>query len=551
PLDDQQVEVTPLDSDEPILLQPEEWTNAKYQIDPATGEISETIEGRFIQYPLKTAWAITIHKSQGLTFERAVIDAADSFSHGQVYVALSRCKTIDGIILRTPLSPHCMIADSTVAQFNDYAATHQPDERELARQRRDYYLSLLFDLFDFHAIERSLKLMRRTSETYFGALYPHLTAQWRNGCEQFTLAIETIAQRFIAQLQRLATQTADPATDPSFNERIAKGRDYFAAQCRQVIEPLLLSSDVALDNQVAQQELRKRLQSALRELHIKLSTLEAAQEGFTPQRHLQARALATLDPDMGHAKETAGRKTSRNTPSHKEVKIETSADLTHPALAERLRNWRQEEATTRSLPNYVILSQKALIGISNLLPSSAAELRQIKGVGAKFLEQYGTAVLQIVGAFRAEHGIDLSFEHLVETQAAPSPPQKSATKPTASHRDATTPKPKIDTRQITLDLLNEGFTPEEAAHQRGLSPSTLYGHIADLIRRGTVEVERFMPEAKIQRLTAYLREHPEERFARMQEDLGNDYTYAEICWVKAARSAAATASDSTATSKES
>ena len=91
-LDENRVEVLPRGESVPIAVEPAEWTNAKYVIDPDSKEISERIEGRFVQYPLRTAWAITIHKSQGLTFDRAVIDAAASFSHGQVYVALSRCR---------------------------------------------------------------------------------------------------------------------------------------------------------------------------------------------------------------------------------------------------------------------------------------------------------------------------------------------------------------------------------------------------------------------------------------------------------------------------
>ena len=133
-LDDGSVEVLPHGAAEPIAVEPAEWLNTKYKIDPETKELTEEVEGRFVQYPLKAAWAITIHKSQGLTFERAVIDAADSFSHGQVYVALSRCKSLEGLVLRAPLDARCMICDPTVRAFTDYAAEHRPDGALLARQ---------------------------------------------------------------------------------------------------------------------------------------------------------------------------------------------------------------------------------------------------------------------------------------------------------------------------------------------------------------------------------------------------------------------------------
>lgn len=130
-LDENRVEVLPRGESVPIAVEPAEWTNAKYVIDPDSKEISERIEGRFVQYPLRTAWAITIHKSQGLTFDRAVIDAAASFSHGQVYVALSRCRSLDGLVLSSPLDERCIVGDPTVQGFCERVSSERPDGTEL------------------------------------------------------------------------------------------------------------------------------------------------------------------------------------------------------------------------------------------------------------------------------------------------------------------------------------------------------------------------------------------------------------------------------------
>mgnify|MGYP002969971715 FL=1 len=94
--DGSKITVRSKDSGEEFDLEKMEWTNAKYTLNEKTKEIEETVEGKFMQYPLRLAWAITIHKSQGLTFEHAIIDASHSFTHGQTYVALSRCKTLEG-----------------------------------------------------------------------------------------------------------------------------------------------------------------------------------------------------------------------------------------------------------------------------------------------------------------------------------------------------------------------------------------------------------------------------------------------------------------------
>lgn len=104
-IDDEGLVVTPDDGSDPINVEPVEWENTKFVVNEETNEINEKTDGVFCQIPLKLAWSITIHKSQGLTFDRAIIDASASFSHGQTYVALSRCRTLEGMVLERPPPP--------------------------------------------------------------------------------------------------------------------------------------------------------------------------------------------------------------------------------------------------------------------------------------------------------------------------------------------------------------------------------------------------------------------------------------------------------------
>ena len=118
--------------------------------------------GTFSQYPLRLAWAITIHKSQGLTFERAIIDANAAFSHGQVYVALSRCKTFEGMVLSTRIPQSAVITDAAVTEFDEHAGRNSPTREQLNNAKTLYQQNLLLDCFDYQALAIPLgKLIRQ------------------------------------------------------------------------------------------------------------------------------------------------------------------------------------------------------------------------------------------------------------------------------------------------------------------------------------------------------------------------------------------------------
>lgn len=384
------------DEREAISVGREEWQNVKYALNEETGEITETVTGAFRQYPLKTAWAITIHKSQGLTFEKAVIDAGSAFTHGQVYVALSRCKSLEGLVLSSPLRAEALINDRTVKQYTDEVSRHQPGQEHLDRARREYYLRLLCELVDYTPLLRRLQHVARLFGEHLWRLYPDLTARMRQEREYCHTHLAAVGERFKAQLERLVRECSDYEHDALLRERIAKGIAYFKDQTATRLLPLLNDTHPEIDNK----EVRKTIEEALlrlqQETDLKTVLLESAASGFDIKTYLSVRAKAMIEKPKVRPKKTP-------------AKTSTPDDIRHPRLYGALRAWRNEEAKRQGLPVYTILQQKALIGIANSLPASSKELLDIPGIGKKVAERYGAQLLEITDRFRFDAGSESSL----------------------------------------------------------------------------------------------------------------------------------------------
>jgi ATP-dependent exoDNAse (exonuclease V) alpha subunit len=141
---------------EEIVVEPSIWENIEYRLNDETQEITEKKIGEFQQYPLRLAWAITIHKSQGLTFDKAIIDAEAAFAHGQVYVALSRCRKLEGMVLATPLSRESLQIDADIIQFNKATRNKTPSKNHLQKAINSYQSRLLLECFDFQNLHSLL-----------------------------------------------------------------------------------------------------------------------------------------------------------------------------------------------------------------------------------------------------------------------------------------------------------------------------------------------------------------------------------------------------------
>ncbi|WP_278724704.1 HRDC domain-containing protein [Bacteroides finegoldii] len=393
------------DNGDEFQLLPEEWGNYKYVLNEETKEITEEIEGTFRQYPIRLAWAITIHKSQGLTFERAIIDARNSFAHGQTYVALSRCKTLEGMVLESPLRREAIISDSTVDDFTKEVERNKPGNRQLHDMQKAYFFDLLSDLFNFYSLDQAYKRLLRLIDEDLYKLYPKQLAEYKELAPHIKEKIVEVSQRFRNQYTRLINGSDDYAADQGLQERVRSGAGYF----RKELEPvraLFEKTNMPLDNKELRKQLNERLQALDDALWIKESLLEAMMgQPFTVTGYLKLKAKVTLsledDSSSGSSpkapkekRERKGRK--ERTRSSSKAKVEVPTDILYPELYRTLSEWRAAKAREVSLPAYIIMQQKALMGIVNLLPDTPEALEAIPYFGAKGVQKYGLEILGII-----------------------------------------------------------------------------------------------------------------------------------------------------------
>ena len=314
------------DSDEEFELEKMEWVNAKYTINEETKEIEETVEGKFRQYPLRLAWAITIHKSQGLTFEHAIIDASHSFTHGQTYVALSRCKTLEGMVLSQPLSRGAIISSQMVDAFNSQLSA--PTQEQISYLEQQYVLHCIGELFDFYAISGSYEHLMRCLVEFFNSKYPRVVSEYQK-LQVVLKSLIGVSDKFRLQYTRMLSQNPD-ILQAELQERIHKGAEYFFDKIG-ILSDLIRKSNLDTDNKVAKKQFQDRFSVFSEDVKLKERLLKYERSAvFTVTDYLKKKAQFMLLDEMGEgASSSAGygsdRKARKSKKSNepKEPKIPT------------------------------------------------------------------------------------------------------------------------------------------------------------------------------------------------------------------------------------
>jgi len=491
---DDKIEVRcPLDQDA-IDVNREVWENAKYKLDETTQEIKEDIIGTFTQYPLKLAWAITIHKSQGLTFEKAIIDARASFAHGQVYVALSRCKTMEGLVLSSTIAPFSVKNDSTVLEFSGEVERKQPGQAELTQSRKEYVQQLMTELFDFRPILWQIQNLQKLWEEHKANLLGTLKTQLLGMMTPLQTELLEVGVKFDHQLRQIIMAGANAEENQALQDRIKKASGYFSEKLELLIAKPLSVATFETDNKAIRKSFNEIGDKLRKEIYTKKVCFDLCKNGFNIKSYLETKSKAAIEiPEFSMKGQQSA---------------SSSTFTTHPDFYTKLKKWREEKSQLSSVEIYRILPQNTLLEIAQSLPASRAELKAIKGMGGTKLQQFGKEILKMAIDFRRLNGMDLSVGADKEVE-----------------------KVGMDTKEISFEMFISGQSILEIAAERNFAASTIEGHLAYYVGIGELEISRFVELSRVKTISAYIEKSTTKQITEIRTAIGDSYSYSEIRFV--------------------
>jgi hypothetical protein len=396
-----------------IKVEPAEWQNMKYSLDDESKEIRETVIGVFTQYPLKLAWAITIHKSQGLTFERAVIDAYAAFAHGQVYVALSRCRTLNGLVLSTRINRRSIIDNPSISEFINETSEKQPGEKQLSESRKAYQKMLLTELFDFSSLIPNLNYCLKVVHEHRDNILGNPQEMLGNALSAIRKDLIEVSEKFRPQLIGLLNGEIEAESNIHLQERVKKAGDFFSLKLEDALKEILQGYSVETDNKTIRKSVSDALERIRKEGITKIACLNSVRAGFNTAKYLDAKAKSAIDiPSVK---------------SHSAKAVEdTSGIIQHPALFRQLKDWRNIKSREKNLPHYMILPQKTMVTLANFVPQSMHTLKLVKGMGKRKSQKFGEELLDIIISYCKKENIEPPADKLTEKKAPEkfSPPHK-------------------------------------------------------------------------------------------------------------------------------
>lgn len=379
-IDDDGVRVIMDEDGEELLVEKESWNNIRYTYNPDDEEIQEEILGSFSQYPIRLAWAITIHKSQGLTFEHAIVDAGDSFAPGQVYVALSRCVSLNGLVLHSKIDKESISTHEEVISFSRNEKQYDALETLLQEEKHVFTHSRLLDTFDFHGLVEII-------EHHVRHLQSKKSPEVKEGRKVALALLKTmesfqyVAVKFRPQLEDLLRE----GNIESLRERVSKAIQYFT---KGMTDELLNVIDIHAETLKGTKRIKKYL--------VSLSNLKLS---------ISKKLLAVQNASLG---------THHLNTSSERISLEESKTKTKPEKGASLKETQELVNSGHSVKEIASIRNLSVSTVEGhvVLLVKSGDISIDKIVSEPKLKSIITAIQEVegpIGLIKARLGEDFSF----------------------------------------------------------------------------------------------------------------------------------------------
>lgn len=474
------------------------WENSRYTLNRGDGKLEQEIMGTFTQYPLRLAWAITIHKSQGLTFEKVMIDAGAAFSSGQVYVALSRCTSLEGIVLLSKIEPPAIHSNESVIKGQQSLSYKGSLPERFAAARQLFTQELLEGIFSFTGLTDAVEQLAFQIQQFQDKLNTG-AKPWLENLRQRVLADKEIGLKFIGHVSFLMKEEGMIEKNAPLQKRIADAANHFAPKFDGYIQNLR-SNPLLTEHKEAAGIINEKLNEMALALYNSSYYMQYCKQPFSVTGFLQHKLKYTqprfsLNCYASEAKEQV-------------------TGVINAELYETLKRWRNMICAESGQPIYLVANQASLMEIATYLPLNKKELMQISGFGKAKAEKYGEEILEAVTSYCEQYGLESNMYSKPADTKKEKKPKK--------------PEHKIDSRSVSFNLYKSGKSIDEIARERNFTYGTVEGHLTYFIGKGEIDIDEMVTKEKQKLILQVAETHGISSLKTLIDHLEDKVSYGEL-----------------------